>query len=199
MPDGGEAAPLRLPDRLESDGLLLGRWQPSDAAAVRENLEHLRPWMPWIALEPLSAADRLALIEGWTTNWEGGGDVTLAILRGAEVVGGTGLHRRRGPHGLEVGYWVDHRHLRQGIATTAARLLTAAALERPGIEFVEIHHDEANTASAAVPRRLGFAFIGTTPDTPVAPGEVGIDWTCRMTGSRWREGGLPSLTVAAGQ
>ncbi len=180
----------RLPDRVEGSRLLLRRWVADDlellAQTVEHNLEHLRPWMPWVASEPLPAKERLALLDGWERSWLDGGDVVMAILLDGEVVGSTGLHRRRGLHGLEIGYWVDCDHLGQGIAREAASMLTTAALSLEPISFVEIHHDKANVRSARVPERLGYDFLGESADTPDAPGEVGVDCAWRMSREAWR-------------
>lgn len=179
----------RLPERVEGERLILRRWTSGDvdllSDTVKRNLEHLRPWMPWVADEPLSRGQRLTLVEAWERDWLDGGDVPMAVFLGEAAVGSTGLHRRRGPHGLEIGYWVDHAHLGQGIATESAAMLTDVALGLNGITFVEIHHDKANVRSARVPERLGYAFIGETTDTVEAPGEVGVDCGWRMTRKMW--------------
>lgn len=141
--------------------------------------------MPWVASEPLPRSERLALLERWERDWSEGGDVVMAVLLDGEVVGGTGLHRRRGPHGLEIGYWVDCTHLGQGIARETASMLTTAALALEEISFVEIHHDKANVRSARIPERLGYVFVDESPDTPNAPGEMGIDCAWRMTRDAW--------------
>jgi hypothetical protein len=52
-----------LPDRLPGPGgLLLRRWSPEDALALSDAVaassEHLRPWMAWIAEEPLTPQDQ---------------------------------------------------------------------------------------------------------------------------------------------
>src|ERR1019366_4321172 len=136
----------RLPEKIEGPRLLVRRWTPNDlhllTAAVERNAEHLRPWMPWIADEPLSTEERLTLLERWQQEWNEGGDVVLAILLDDKVVGGAGLHRRHGPYGLDIGYWVDRDNLGQGIATEAVSMLPSAALLLADITFVEIHHDK---------------------------------------------------------
>jgi RimJ/RimL family protein N-acetyltransferase len=77
--------------------------------------------------------------------------------------------------------------VRRGIATAAARLLTDTAFALPGVEYVEIHHDRANAASRAVPRRLGYELVGERPDPREAPAEVGIDCTWRIARAAWIE------------
>jgi RimJ/RimL family protein N-acetyltransferase len=60
-----------------------------------------------------------------------------------------------------------------------ARALTTAAFSMSGIEEVHIHSDEANVASAAIPRRLGFRLARVVDHEVTAPGEVGrhMEWT----------------------
>jgi ribosomal-protein-serine acetyltransferase len=179
----------RLPDTMPSPRLTLRRWVVADApllaAAITENLDHLRPWMPWISAEPMSLVDRVALLNQWQFEWERGGDVVIGALLDGEVVGSTGLHRRRGPAALEIGYWVHVDHIGKGFAKEMAAALTTAAFTVPGIEHVEIHHDKANVASAAVPRGLGYAFVDETTDSITSPGEVGIDCRWRIDRHEW--------------
>lgn len=137
-----------------------------------------------MAQEPQTVEQRRAMLTEREREWSEGGDVMLAILVGDQVAGSCGLHRRRGPAGLEIGYWIHPSFTRRGLATTAARMLCDAAFALPGITHVEIHHDKANRASASVPRRLGFR--GETPDEATAPAEVGIDCAWRMDRDSWQ-------------
>jgi len=105
----------------------------------------------------------------------GGRRLFLRHFRNGEVVGSSGLHRRGARDSVEIGYWIHVDHLRQGYATEAANALTQAAFATPSIARVEIRHDKANTASAGVPERLGFTFVGETSDEITAPAEVGIE------------------------
>lgn len=61
----------------------------------------------------------------------------MGIFRDGAAVGSCGLHRRVGPGGLEIGYWIHPAVLRRGLATEAARLLTDAAFSVPGIDRVD--------------------------------------------------------------
>jgi ribosomal-protein-serine acetyltransferase len=180
---------VRLPHRLLADELELRMWTRDDLPALHDaivsSVEHLRPWMPWIALEPQTIEQRAELIARWRQEWLDGGDVPLGIFVDGEVAGAGGLHRRRGPGVLEIGYWLRPRFVGRGLASGTARLLTEAAFAVPGIEAVEIHHDKANVRSGAVPRRLGFTLLSEEPDEIEAPGEVGIDCTWRLERAIW--------------
>jgi RimJ/RimL family protein N-acetyltransferase len=189
-----------LPDYLEHDGLVLRRWTEADAetveAAVTANIEHLRPYMPWIADEPLAIEDRRALEREWETAWAAGGDVIYGIFEDGTVVGGCGLHRRIGPGGLEIGYWVHVDHLGQGIARRASEGLTSMAFTLPGIDRVEIRHDLSNAYSRRVPEGLGFRLIGKdAPNRDLqAPAETGVDLVWRVTRDEWLSRGRARST-----
>jgi ribosomal-protein-serine acetyltransferase len=179
----------RLPGDVSRDGMVLRLWRPADVPLLHEaigaNVEHLRPWMPWVALEPLVPAQRLALVQEWETNWAAGQAAPMAMWVDGTVVGGTGYVRPQGTTAWQIGYWVHVEHLGRGYATRAARLLTTAALELDWIDAIEIHHDKANVRSGRVPPRLGYRYMGERPDEVAAPGEVGIDCTWRMTREEW--------------
>ena len=174
-----------LPERVPSGRLEIRVWQPDDAAAlvraVTANVDHLRPWMPWIAQEPSSVEDRLALFSAWEEARQAGTDATYGLFLDGAVVGCTGLHGRIGPGGLEIGYWVTADHTRQGLATEAARAMTHVTAARPGIERVEIHHDQDNVASAGVPAALGYELVERRAVEPTAPAESGVHWIWRRT------------------
>lgn len=180
----------RLPELIADGDLALRRWQVEDAeaqeAAVAANLDHLRPWMPWAAAEPQGLPTRRRMVERWEREWELGGDATYGIYLAGALAGSCGLHRRRGPRTLEIGYWIAADRTRRGLATRVAALLTETAFTIPEIERVEIHHDRANQASAGVPRRLGFRFEGERRKAPEAPGEEGVDCTWAIGREEWR-------------
>jgi RimJ/RimL family protein N-acetyltransferase len=173
-----------LPERVPSERIEIRTWRSDDAPAlvqaVAANLEHLRPWMPWIAHEPSTVDDRIALFRGWEEARLAGQDVTYGLFFDGEVIGGTGLHGRIGPGGLEIGYWVTAERTRQGVATEAARALTGVAFRRPGVDRIEIHHDQDNVASAGIPRALGFEMVERRAVEPTAPGESGVHWIWRL-------------------
>jgi ribosomal-protein-serine acetyltransferase len=182
-----------MPIQIAQGSLLLRAWEETDAEqlaqAIGENHDHLRPFMPWIAHEPMSADARRTLIAQWASDAASGADEVCGVFLDGVIVGGSGLHRRLGPGGLEIGYWVHKNYVRRGIATTAARLLTDSAFAQPSIDRVEIHHDVANIASSGVPRVLGYTLIGTEPRPIQAPAETGVHCIWRVTRAEWTVGG----------
>ena len=166
---------------------------PALCEAATASLEHLRPWMPWASVEPLEPGLSDFIRES-VAKFRRGENFNYAIWDDSTslLVGGAGLLPRLGPGRIEVGYWVRVGWLRRGIATAAARALTSAAFGMPGIEEVRIHCDEANVASAGVPRRLGFGLLRTVEDHVDAPAETGRSMEWAITAGRWEPPQPPS-------
>lgn len=168
--------------------LIVRRWRIDDVPdlhdAVIESIEHLRPWMPWVAKEPLTLDERIALVEGWAPLWDAG-DRMFGMFVDTTVVGGCGIHQRIGPGGQEIGYWVRTGWTGRGYATAAARDLVSMAFVMPGVTHVEIHHDVANTASGRVPAKLGFRHLGDVSRPVESPGETGRERHWRLDREEW--------------
>jgi RimJ/RimL family protein N-acetyltransferase len=171
-------------ETLTFDQVELRRWRVSDVETLyrvaTESLAHLLPWMPWAAsYDRNTIAEYLARSEG---EWESDQAYNYAITSDGSVIGSCGLMRRIGPGGLEIGYWLHPEWTGRGLATMSAAALLRQGFELAEIDRIEIHHDAANQASGAVPRRLGFTEIERlqAPDGPVTPGEVGIDVIWRI-------------------
>jgi RimJ/RimL family protein N-acetyltransferase len=169
----------RPPERIEAEGIVLRRPREDDedalAAAIAASLEHLRPWMAWADDGATMPERRAGHRESVARGWADGSDFAFLVLDPEErtVVGAAGLHRRIGPRAIEIGYWVHVDHLRRGVATAVAGALTDAALALPDVDRVEIHCDEANVRSAAVPQRLGYRLDRIEDDEVTAPAETG--------------------------
>jgi RimJ/RimL family protein N-acetyltransferase len=158
-------------------GVLLRRSRVEDAdalaRAVAASLAELRPWMPWASAEAADPEFQRRRLQDVGLHWEDGSDFFYMIVTRDQVSGAMGLHARVGPGGLELGYWLRTDYTGRGIATACAGALTSAALALPTVTRVEIHCDEANTRSAAVPQRLGYRLDRVEPHTIDAPGESG--------------------------
>jgi RimJ/RimL family protein N-acetyltransferase len=179
-----EPSPGQPPEQLDAGPVMLGRCRTEESAAfaeaVKESLEHLRPWMPWATPEAADPEWQRARRDGTAESWDAGTEFVYTIFlpgrepaAGGTVIGTIGLHRRVGPGAIEMGYWIHAAHAGRGYATAAARALTGAALALPDVRRVEIHCDEANAASAAIPRKLGYRLARVDRRDPEAPGEIG--------------------------
>ena len=166
------------PERIDAgDGVEVRRSLPEDAeavaAAVGENLEHLAPWLPWANHEAATTEAQRARLEANLDLWSAGTDYGYAVWHDGRLAGFMGLHRRLGPGRIELGYWLRSDSTGRGVATAAAGALTDAALALPDVEQIEIHCDEANDRSAAVPRRLGYRLDRIEDAEITAPAETG--------------------------
>jgi len=148
--------------RIVTPRLVLRCWDPRDAPllkdAIDSSLDHLRPWMPWARHEPQTLAQKVELLREFRGQFDLGADSIYGIFDTGEerVLGGTGLHPRIGPGGLEIGYWIRADAAGRGFATESTAALTRVAFELAGVERVEIHCAAENLASAAIPRKLAY-------------------------------------------
>lgn len=173
------------PEHLTAGQVELRRWRSADAELclllVTESLDHLRPWMPWATADYDSATAR-AYLQGCEDDWAAGTAFQYLIIHNGDPAGSAGLMARIDSDGLEIGYWVHSAHTGRGVATAAAAALTEAALALPGIDHVEIHHDQLNMASERVPAKLGYTHVDTRPETRFdrAPADSGVSKVWRL-------------------
>lgn len=177
----GWVAPMNVSD----EHVLLRQFTATDVDALSDvvtaNIEHLRPWMEWAASEPLTNAERSQLISRWAES----NDKNYGLYVDEILIGVCGLLHRIGVGGVEIGYWLAESQTGRGHMTRAVALLTTLAFSDPTIDRVEIHHDKANTASAGVPRRLGYRLTSEGPDKIKTPAEIGIECIWRMKRADW--------------
>ena len=165
---------------IEYGPLTLRRYRDDDlddlVRAVAESEDHLRGWLPWVAGH--SVESEAQFLAQSARDWESGTAYNYVIRTGGAFAGGIGLMARIGPGGLEIGYWVHRAFTRRGLATAASAALVEQAFRLPGVDRVEIVHDELNVASGGVPRKLGFTEVGRRPiePRPAAGTGVGVVW-----------------------
>ena len=172
------------PERIDLDGFHLRRYTLGDVeslhGAIKASYAEIHPWMPW-CVEPVKIEEQREFVEGTFPKWMTGEAFNYAIFDSGEgeteqartQIGAISLMDRLGPGGLEIGYWLRTDATGRGVMTRAAGRLTEVGLALPGIERIEIHCDEANARSAAVPRRLGYRLDRIEDDVAEAPGETG--------------------------
>lgn len=182
------AEPPRPPDVIDAGPVLLRRWSAADldasCEAVYASIEHLRPWMPWAA--DFSRSAQAEFLVGCDRDWEAGVGFNYAILVEDAIAGSAGLVARIRPGGLEIGYWVHQAYIRRGVATACSAALVDQAFALPGIDLVEIVHDELNVASGGIPRKLGFTELkrrAPLDHKPPAGTGIGVVW--EITRVQW--------------
>lgn len=153
--------------RIETERLVVRCYQPSDAQmltdSINESREHLKPWMAWAHAGPETVEERVRHITRWRGMFDLGRDYGYGIFNREETkqLGGTGLHTRLGDKELEIGYWIHKDYTNKGFVTESTAALIKVAFEIVRVHRVEIHCNPGNTASASIPRKLGFTHEGT--------------------------------------
>jgi RimJ/RimL family protein N-acetyltransferase len=188
------------PYRIETERLVLRCYEPRDAALVKDaidsSLDHLREWMPWVENEPQTLEEKTDLLKTFRSQFDLGDNFVMGIFSAdeAEVLGGTGLHPRNEPGGLEIGYFIRASATRQGYVTESTAALTRVGFEICGADRIEIRIDPENEASKGVPRKLGYTEEATLRRR--LPGKAGGPLRDVTLFTLFREDFDPSLAPA---
>ena len=137
----------------------------SDAATlfqlVEKNREHLRAWLPWLD-ETTSIQDEIEFIHGQLIRHQKpDGSLFLIWYQGRTIVGTLSVNQV--DHGNQtgwIGYWLDRGHTGKGIMTRAVGAIVDVLLVSCGFNRVVIEIGVGNSASMAIPLRLGFREEG---------------------------------------
>ena len=177
----GFASNAKVPETpaevLEVPHGLLSRTRESDADqvahAVSTSLNHLRQWLSWATEEAADVQAQRRRCREAEAHWADGSEYAYVLRPGQseDVIGGFELWRIS-PGAVELGYWVHVDFTGRGYATACAKALTQAGLALPEAR-VEIHTDEANVISAAIPRRLGYRLDRVDELSPELPAHSG--------------------------
>ncbi|MHC4709408.1 MAG: GNAT family N-acetyltransferase [Planctomycetota bacterium] len=155
--------------RIHTRRLVVRCWSPADAlllqSALADSLEHLRPWMPWVAQEPEPLSRKIRRLRRFRARFDAGRDFVWGLFDCDEkrCLGGIGLHRRIGAGAGEIGYWVHADHTGRGLGTEAAAAVTRVGFQFERLRRVEIQCEPDNAPSAAIPRKLGYVHQVTVP------------------------------------
>jgi RimJ/RimL family protein N-acetyltransferase len=154
----------RIPEKIETERLILRALRPGDGRAVneavRESIDHLRPWMVWARTVP-SLAESETFARESALRYRNREELGMILLRKSDefLVGAAGLHTIEwSVPRFEIGYWVRASLEGQGYITEAVRGLSALAFELLSAARVEIRCDARNVRSAAVAQRAGYTL-----------------------------------------
>ena len=161
---------IAVPERIETERLLLRRPQPGDGAvlnaAVCESLAELKPWLPWAQTAPTLEESELEC-RRMHARFVLREDLVMFVFErnadGSEgaLLGGSGLHRIAwNVPRFEIGYWRRSGHGGRGVIGEAVSVLNRMAFDTLAAQRVEIRMDANNLRSVRVAERAGFAFEG---------------------------------------
>ncbi|MFF3261966.1 GNAT family N-acetyltransferase [Streptomyces sp. NPDC002932] len=146
---------------------------------IEESVDHLRPWEPWVALH--SEENTRGFLAKSVSGWAGCRVYNYGIIEHGTLVGMCQAYRGAEPAGWFLGYWLHPSATGRGIATRATSALISEMFTLPAVRYLEIAHDSANTASEAIPRRLGFTEVRRElAAPPTAPSGTGVEVIWRL-------------------
>lgn len=129
-------------------------------AAVKQNYEHLRPFLHWVAPE-FSIESTREFISRSSEAAREKTSLSLSIFYDEKLIGAIGFVKFDLPsRNTEIGYWIDKNFEGKGIITKSCRKLIDYAFNDLQMNRIEIHCAAENTKSRAVPERLGFTLEG---------------------------------------
>lgn len=155
------------------DDLTLAVLRETDAGeladAVRENLEHISPWMIW-AVKDYGLKHATEFIG---RNLDAGpGAQSFGLLYKGRISGCIGFVEREDKGVAEIGYWLAKELVGKGIITKCTRALTDHAFRDLNVDRVEIHSAALNLRSRAVAERLKFELLERRKDAHPLPNGI---------------------------
>jgi ribosomal-protein-serine acetyltransferase len=128
--------------------------------AVRENLEELKLWMPWVT-DDYSIDTARDFIKTNLVEFAENNTFAVAVALNEKIVGTIGLHHLDSANkSVQIGYWLDKQAQGKGLATRCCRVLINYAFEDLGLNRIQINCNVENAKSRAIPEKLGFRLEG---------------------------------------
>jgi RimJ/RimL family protein N-acetyltransferase len=185
----GKARTASVPETISTARLRLAKWRSADAVLLGPILEvnavHLADWIPPAVALPAPLPELVHRLDGYAADFDEDRCWRYAIWSAdqPELLGEVSLFPRSSvgrtqlsaADRVEIGYWLRADVTGRGFATEAAEAMIDVAGNLPAIDSVEIRCDARNTASAAVPQRLGFTLAA-----PVTIGSHDMVWIVRL-------------------
>ena len=129
-------------------------------AVVLENLDRLKPWMPW-ATKDYSADLANEFIARSLRAFADEGRFEAVIMFGNEIIGSIGFHNLDGTNrSAHVGYWIAGKYEGKGFVTRCCRAVIDYLFDTMDLNRVQINCNVENLRSRAIPERLGFKLEG---------------------------------------
>jgi RimJ/RimL family protein N-acetyltransferase len=158
---------LEIPERFESERLMIRVPKPGDGAILQEayleSYSRLNPWFPWAQSES-SMEEREEFVRQQYARFVKREDMMLMLFLKSEhkLIGCSGLHVKNWDvPSFEIGYWVRTGHEGQGYIIEAVNRITEFGFMEMKANRIFIRCDIANLRSQSVAKRAGFLYEGT--------------------------------------
>lgn len=156
-----------IPDRIETDHLLLRRFTRRDTDAVHDavkvSLPQLAEFLPW-AHSAYGRDDASSYIRDSIQSWKDGRAYDFAIRRKTDPsrhVGNISIwHVSRLGRTGEIGYWIRSDDTGSGLATEATEALIDVGFDRLRLHKVTLRIAKGNRGSERIAEKLGFTREG---------------------------------------
>lgn len=157
-----------IPTLVVDDHITLKRFShDADQAkyeAIIASREHLLPWLPWARFY-----DNPKQMEEFTESqikaFDDGEKIGYDIFYDGIFAGSIDLHDvSEENRSAEIGYWLSFDQTGKGIMTKVTSAITGYAFNELNFHRITILAATKNTASCAIPERLGFDREGTLRD-----------------------------------
>jgi RimJ/RimL family protein N-acetyltransferase len=144
--------------KLRDGDLELRPWTMDDVPAIVAacNEPEIQRYLPMVP-SPYTEEDARTFIRGEVANI---GQHQFAITENGTVVGSIGLGVNDSSHNAAIGYWCAAEARGRGLTTRALRLLSRHALDKLGVQRLELITDPDNIASQRVAEKVGFQREG---------------------------------------
>ena len=155
---------------IETDRLILRRFELSDAPAMFENWANdseVTKFLTWPAHTDVSVTE--GILGEWAPQYEDAAFYNWAIVlkgNGPKPVGNISVVRWEKDGQVPiVGYCLGRRWWHQGVMTEALGAVLDFLFEQVGVERVETYHDPNNPHSGDVMRKCGMKFEGVREES----------------------------------
>jgi len=143
---------------------------PAALEAIDRDREDLREWLAWVDRNT-SLDDTVTFIRTEAEKHAATGEIAAGIWFEQRFAGTIGTHAiDRLNRKVEIGYWLGTPFRGQGIMTEACRALVQYSFRELELNRVEIRCAAGNSASRAIPARLGFTHEATLKEAQLLYG-----------------------------
>jgi len=155
---------LALPQRLQTDRLVLRRHRRDDAPAIADALAdwEVARWLARLPI-PYTTADAVSWIRTTARNWNHGVDYQFVVASAGDdrLLGHMGIRMEPGGIEGEFGYWFGRRAWGQGFASEAGQEILRFSFDELALQRVIAVILPDNERSARVVEKLGFEPAGS--------------------------------------